>query len=166
MKKLVLLTAVVLTTISFTFSQTKKEIEPPTHVHVNLNASVVSVPSPLNSTYANGDVIFEYLDTYSKTYKVFTVPYTGLGNYQAYLCINYWPGTVYHRVKLDITTKPISGFEPITWWTGKAIAEKVYTSYFSTSNGNVYFNCDLYETNFYELIQHGIAIDDNELSDR
>ncbi len=80
-----------------------------------------------------------------------------LGNYYVYFSVSWVPETVYHRVKLDITTKPTSGFLPISWWTGKAIAEEVFENYATI------FNCNIYEANFYDLVQQGIQIDHHEL---
>ncbi len=149
MKKLVLLTAVVLATISLTFAQTEK-IDVTQAIPIHLRASVQSIPSCLNKYYTNGDVIFEYFDSYSKGYKEFTKPYTGLGNYDVYFGVSWVPETVYLTVKLDINTRYYSRGPWQTYvYTGKAAAMKVFENYMSV------FNCDINETDFYEIVEYG-----------
>ncbi len=150
MKKLVLLTIIVLTTISFSFA--KNDISNINDINrsipINLKASVLSVPAPLNNKYMKGDVIFSYCDTYAKKCTQYTRPYTGLGNYYVNFSVSWIPETVYLTVYLDITTClncNDSKTAGVGLWNGKARASETYYTYQTT------FGIDIYETNFYHL---------------
>ncbi len=150
MKKLVLLTVVALTTISLSFA--KNDISNVSDINrsipINLKASVLSVPAPLNSSYANGEVIFLYSENDSYKPKRFTKPYTGLGNYYVNFSVSWIPENVYLTVILDITTKPNDiGIMARTWWEGDARASETFENYQTT------FGINIYETNFYNLEQ-------------
>ncbi len=153
MKKLVLLTAVVLTTISLSFA--KNNISNISDINrsipINLRASVLSVPQPLNLSYANGEVIFMYSNSAIQKQRKDIRPYTGLGNYYVNFSVSWIPENVYLTVYLDITTDLNNGnMPPYTWWNGNARASETFENYQTT------FGINIYETNFYHLEKDGI----------
>jgi hypothetical protein len=115
MKKLLLIACVLTSGIFASYAQKNEAISNDIQrsVPIRLKATVVSVPAPLNTSRASGDVIFQYFDTYAKGYKTHTVDYIGVRPYYYNFSVNWVPETVYHRVKLELTTKPTSGPHPI-----------------------------------------------------
>jgi len=154
MRKLlfVLIAAFTLVSVNNAQKAANEDLNTQLGVQIRLRAIVGDVPSVLDKSYANGWVVFQCYYSGARGYEEIRVPYTGANKtYYASFTASSVPQTISHRVKLEVTTKYNDGMvHQLYWWNGEAMAESVYHGYQS------YYNCNIDESDFYNLEQGGM----------